>query len=155
MGGFESFGRLLETLKDLGGFWRLLEALSGFGKLCIGRIGRLWETFGRFGEALRGFELALVALGELRSFGKLWEGLERHDKAWRTLGGLWEALGGFWQVLEALEGFDKVWRTLGELGECSGDLEGFQWRWDVLGEIWRIYGALGCFGETLGVFMRI
>ena len=90
-----------------GRFWKALQALGGFVRLCavLRGVERLWEALGGFID----FGWLCHALGGF-GFGRLWEAFE---KPWEALEGcgfsivclsprLWEALGSFGSLWEAL-----------------------------------------------------
>ena len=151
-------------------FWKALQALGGFVRLCavLRGVDRLWEALGGFIN----FGWLCHALGGF-GFGRLWEAFE---KPWGALGGcmsLTEALGGVGKFWEPLGSFGRVWEALGGFGRFWYASEGFGRFWKALEGMGRLWEAFGCFGmlwkvgslalvqwmlwkvlEALGVFER-
>ena len=78
-------------------------------------------------------------------------------RAFFSLFGLWETLGGlgsFWSIKINL---GRLWETLGDSGGAFGEaLGGFGELWETLGEsLGSLWEALGSFGEVFKAFLLL
>ena len=153
MGGF---GRVWEGLTGFGRFWDL----GGFGR--VGQSGRVWKVLGRFGrvwEGLAGYNGApkcLVRLGPPHDW---------YNWAPECLVQLGPRMSG---TTGPPNGLRRVWKGLrkglqrfGRFGKISKGL-GWSWRvWGVLGGFGTVWEGFGRFGrvwdgvEGLGWFGRV